>query len=174
MARLRPVAPQKQTRPATIPMARDPAGLTKPEAGVMATRPATAPDAAPRLVACPSRSFSTSSQPSIAAAVATWVFMNASAAWPLAARAEPALNPNQPNHSSPAPISTSGRLCGRIESRLKPIRLPRTRQSARPAAPALMWTAVPPAKSSTPLAASQPAPVVSVPPKSKTQWATGK
>ena len=38
------------------------------------------------------------------------------AAMPLAATAEPALKPNQPNHSRPAPSMTSGRLCGRIGS----------------------------------------------------------
>ena len=38
--------------------------------------------------------------------------MNAWAAWPLAARAEPALNPNQPNQRMPVPIITSGIECG--------------------------------------------------------------
>jgi hypothetical protein len=58
----------------------------------------------------------------------------------------------------------------------KPIRLPSTRHNANPAAPALMCTAVPPAKSSTPQSASQPPPLPSVPsmPKSNTQCATGK
>ena len=46
-ARLRLVAPQKQTRPATMPITSAPIGLTKPEAGVMATRPATAPEMMP-------------------------------------------------------------------------------------------------------------------------------
>ena len=86
----------------------------------------------------------------MAAAVATWVLTSATAAMPLAPSAEPALKPNQPNHSRPAPSITSGRLCGRIGSLPKPIRLPRTRARARPAAPALMWTAVPPAKSMRP------------------------
>ena len=47
-------------------------------------------------------------------AVATCVLVKASAARPLAASAEPALKPNQPNHSRPAPSMTNGRLCGRI------------------------------------------------------------
>jgi hypothetical protein len=42
--------------------------------------PATAPDAAPRLVGCPSRTRSTASQPRSAAAVATIVLVNATAA----------------------------------------------------------------------------------------------
>lgn len=77
------------------------------------------------------------------------------------------LKPNQPNHSSPAPSMTSGRLCGRIGSFLKPTRLPMTRMTPRAAAPALMWTAVPPAKSMTPFLKSQPS-------EAHTQCATGK
>ncbi len=48
---------------------------------------------------------------------------------------------------------------------------------ANPAAPALICTAVPPAKSSTPRAAKNPAPVTVSPtllPKANTQCATGK
>src|SRR5215472_14476732 len=82
-------------------------------AGVIATSPATAPEAIPRVVGLPSRNRSTSSQPPAAAAVAIWVLMNARAAVPSAASSEPALKPNHPNHSSPAPSSTTGRLCGR-------------------------------------------------------------
>ncbi|CAM5380808.1 hypothetical protein SFUMM280S_05556 [Streptomyces fumanus] len=62
---------------------------------------------------------------------------------------------------------TSGRLCGRIGSFLKPIRLPMTRITPSAAAPALMCTAVPPAKSITPSSKAQP-------PAPHTQWATGK
>ena len=58
---------------------------------------------------------------------------------------EPTLKPNQPNHSRPAPIIVSGRLCGRMASLPKPSRLPITSTSTRPAMPALMWTTVPPA-----------------------------
>jgi hypothetical protein len=86
-----------------------------------------------------------------------------------AATWEPTLKPYQPNHSSPAPSSTSGRLCGFICSRGNPRRLPSTNVSARAAAPALMCTAVPPAKSSAPRrAAIQPSS------RLKTQWQTGK
>ena len=94
--------------------------------------------------------------------------------------AEPALKPNQPNHSSPAPIMTRVRLCGRIGSRFQPIRRPSTMARASPAAPALMCTAVPPAKSiAARLLAIQPPTWVttslsSVRVKSKTQCATGK
>ena len=63
----------------------------------------------------------------------------------LAASADPALNPNQPNHSNPTPSSTKGRLCGRMASFLKPIRGPRTRASARAEAPETISTTSPPA-----------------------------
>src|SRR5215471_2736360 len=89
---------------------------TKPAHGVMATRPATAPEAAPRVVAWPSFAFSTTSQPSMAAEAARKVFMIAWDATPLAASAEPALNPAQPNHRMPVPSTVSGRLWGGIGS----------------------------------------------------------
>jgi hypothetical protein len=44
-------------------------------------------------------------------------------------------------------MRTSGTLCGTAVSLLKTLRLPRTSARARAAAPALMCTAVPPAKS---------------------------
>ena len=57
------------------------------------------------------------SQDNVAAAVATQVFTKASEATPLASSAEPALKPNQPNHSSEAPIIVKVRLCGDMASR---------------------------------------------------------
>src|ERR1700733_11739225 len=65
----RPIA-TAQTAPAMKPMKIEPTGLTQPAHGVIATRPATAPDAAPSPVDFPYLIFSTSSQPSIAVAVA--------------------------------------------------------------------------------------------------------
>ena len=50
----------------------------------------------------------------MAAEAASPVFTNAWAAWLLAAAAEPALKPNQPNHRMPVPSSVKGRLCGGI------------------------------------------------------------
>jgi hypothetical protein len=49
-------------------------------------------------------------------AVASQVLTKASAAVPLASSAEPALKPNQPNHSSEAPIMVIVSECGAIES----------------------------------------------------------
>jgi len=51
-----------------------------------------------------------------AAAVAVKVLMKASAPKALASRPEPALKPNQPIHSSEAPIMVMTRLCGGIAS----------------------------------------------------------
>src|SRR6266498_3925162 len=136
-----------QTAPAIRPIATPPRAFTNAQAGVMATRPATAPDAAPTVVGLPSRNCSTSSQPSVAAAVATIVVVKAFAAIASALSEEPELKPNQPNHSRLAPSSTNGTLCGRIFSVGQPFRLPSTNAAARAAEPALMCTAVPPAKS---------------------------
>ena len=150
----------------------------------MATRPATIPDAAPIEVACPSRNFSTTSQPSIAAQVATVVLTQTRAAVASGASSEPALKPNQPNHSRPAPIIVSGTLWGRMATLPKPTRLPMTRARTRPAMPALMWTTVPPAKSmgamvATPLVApnrcaARPESVLDSRPPPQTMWASGK
>ena len=51
------------------------------------------------------------------AAGASIVVTNARPAIGLAASALPALKPNQPNQSRPAPSSTNGTLCGRIDER---------------------------------------------------------
>src|SRR6201999_1131017 len=112
------------------------------------------------------RAHSTMIQPRKPAAVATWVFTNASAVRLSAVSSEPALNPNQPNHSRPAPSATNGTLCGLKLSFGQPTRLPST--SARPSAaePALMCTAVPPAKSSAPI-------LVAMKPPPQIQCATG-
>ncbi len=85
-----------------------------------------------------------------AAAVATNVLAIASAAPPLASRFEPALKPNQPTHSSEAPIIVMVSECGAMISLPKPMRLPTTSAPTRPAMPALMCTTVPPAKSIAP------------------------
>ena len=120
------------------PTAIAPNGSTEEHAGVIATKPATTPDAAPKLVAWPSRIFSTVSQANIAAPVATNVFRKVMPAAAFDATAEPALNPNHPNQSNPAPTITKVRLCGLNGSRPKPARLPITSTAARPAIPALI------------------------------------
>src|SRR2546422_5485204 len=101
-------------------------GATKPEAGVIATSPATAPLAAPRMVGFPRPSHSANIHDSDAAAVAVLVATKALVASAPALSALPALKPNQPTQRSEAPISTKGRLCGGIGSEPYPRRLPST------------------------------------------------
>src|SRR5271166_22937 len=96
------------TRPRTI----DPIGPAKPEAGVIATRPATAPEIMPSRDGLPLTSHSVNIQPRVAAAVATMVFTKASEAIPFDSRFEPALKPNQPTHSNEAPIIDMVMECG--------------------------------------------------------------
>ena len=62
----------------------------------------------------PLTTHSTNIQDSAAAAVATMVLTKASAVVPLASRFEPALKPNQPTHSSEAPIMVMVSECGGI------------------------------------------------------------
>src|ERR1051325_7862478 len=102
--------------PAPKPITIAASGVTKPEAGVMATNPATAPDAAPSIVGLPFNIHSKNIHARVAAAAAVFVATKALTAKPLAATAEPALNPNQPTHSSEAPMTVSGRLCGGVGS----------------------------------------------------------
>jgi hypothetical protein len=78
----------------------------------MATSPATAPVAAPIVVALPCWSHSGISHPSTADAAPSCVATNALLARPPTARALPALNPNHPNHKMPAPRITIGTLWG--------------------------------------------------------------
>ena len=87
---------------------------------MIATRPATTPEAAPRggvAVADPldeqpaedrGARWRPGVDPGDRGGLARW-----------RPSAEPALKPNQPNHSRPAPSITSGRLCGRIGSRFE-------------------------------------------------------
>src|SRR5207244_2210515 len=115
----------KQTKPAAAPMRSAPQGSTKPDAGVMVAKPATAPVAAPIVVARPWRRRSAIIQASIAAAAPNCVLTNALEASPLAAKALPALKPNHPNHRIPAPRITSGTLWGAWDAEPYPRRLPR-------------------------------------------------
>ena len=169
---LRPTA-SAQTTPATAPITIEPIGDREPHDGVIATSPETRPDAAPRVVAWPSRSRSSASQPSEPAAPASSVVVNTTAAVWLAPSADPALKPNQPNQSRPAPSMTSVRLCGRIGSLPKPIRRPSTRASASAEAPEQISTAVPPAKSITFSSLAIQPPTWSPAEKSKIQCAIG-
>src|SRR3990172_7771168 len=91
-------------------------GCTKPEAGVMATSPATAPAAAPTTLGLPVENQLRSIPVKAAAAAAVFVTTKALAAWGLAAPALPALKPNQPNHRSAVPRTMYVTLLGSIGS----------------------------------------------------------
>src|SRR5271168_2345984 len=93
------------------PIHKEPPTFTKPEAGVMATKPATAPEQAPTKVGAPAKIHSQAAQLIAAAAVAVLVTTKALVASGPAQIAEPALKPNQPNHNKEAPIMTKGTLC---------------------------------------------------------------
>src|SRR5882757_145146 len=97
-----------------MPMMRAAIGVTKPAAGVTATRPATAPEAPPSIVGLPLFNHSEAIQPSAAAAAAVLVLTNAVAASSPDDTALPALNPNHPTQRSDAPMTENGRLCGAI------------------------------------------------------------
>jgi hypothetical protein len=87
--------------------------------------------------------------------------------------AEPALNPNQPNQSKPAPSITKVRLCGRIGSLPNPTLVPITSASASAEAPEQISTAVPPAKSISPILFANQPPTWPARSRSNTQCATG-
>src|SRR5690348_16812246 len=108
--------PHRQTTPAAVPITNAPGMPTLPAAGVIATRPATAPDAAPSMEGLPLNSHSPNVHARTAQAVARNVLMKASVAEVPASSAEPALNPNQPNHRSDAPTIVMVTLCGVMAS----------------------------------------------------------
>src|ERR1700760_2035255 len=102
--------------PASRPIHNADMGVTKPEAGVMATSPATAPEIAPSAVHRPFLSHSAAPQPFAAAAAPKWVATKAEVASPLEFRAEPALNPNHPTHKRQAPTKLKTTECGAMDS----------------------------------------------------------
>src|ERR1700736_5049317 len=124
--------------PAATPIQNEPIGPTKPEAGVMATRPATAPEQMPTTVGLPFKIHSTIIQVKAAVAVAVWVTSMAMPACRPAVTAGPALNPNQPSQRSEAPIKVITMLGGGPGS----ARLPSISAAIRPAVPELTCTTV--------------------------------
>src|SRR5215207_1115138 len=79
-----------------MPMIIADIGDTKPDAGVIATSPATAPEAAPTVEGLPVCAHDIRAQVTAAMPVAICVATNALVAFVAAAAAEPALKPNQP------------------------------------------------------------------------------
>src|SRR3569623_3362424 len=90
-----------------MPMTMPCHGATKPEAGVMVPRPATAPEIMPSTEGLRRVDHSIAPQVSAPEQAARCVAMIASTARELAAPAEPPLKPNQPTHNRPVPITTN-------------------------------------------------------------------
>src|SRR5438445_11188332 len=99
-----------------MPIITAPLLFTKPHAGVITTKPATAPEQKPRMLGLPLASHSAIGHTNDATAVASVVVVNALAAIPSAATALPALNPYHPTQSMPVPIIQSTMLCGAMFS----------------------------------------------------------
>src|SRR5215469_16003641 len=97
-----------------------PLAVTNPQAGVMTTRPATAPEQNPSTLGLPLVIHSAIGQTKEATAVASVVVVKALAATTSAATALPALKPYQPTHNMPVPTMQRTRLCGGIGSLPKP------------------------------------------------------
>src|SRR5215510_7267499 len=111
--------------PAPAPIITAPVGATYPQAGVITTSPATAPEQKPSTLGFPRSAYSSMAQVNEATAVASVVVVNAFAAMPSGASALPALKPYQPTHNKPVPTMQSTMLCGAIISFLNPRRCPR-------------------------------------------------
>src|SRR3989449_3272881 len=120
-------------------------GPTYREAGVIATRPQTAPTAIPTADGFFFLTQSVSIQLTAAPAAAKFVTTSAFTAKAFAARALPALKPNQPNQSTEAPKMTYGMLFGRLSKRSIPWRRPMTSAAATADTHAAEWTRWPPA-----------------------------
>src|SRR5881392_2973179 len=133
--------------PAATPIMTAPVGATYPQAGVITTNPATAPEQNPSTLGFPRRRYSIIAHVNEATAVASVVVVNAFAAMPSAPSALPALKPYQPTQSIPAPTMQSTMLWGAIISLRKPSRGPSRAQRTSADQPEDMCTTVPPAKS---------------------------
>src|ERR1700733_151074 len=124
-----------------------PVEFTKTHAGVITTRPATAPLQYPSTLALPRRIFSIMPQEKAPTAVAKVVVGKAFEEITSAATALPALKPYQPTQSIEVPTIHKTMLWGGIGSFLKPKRGPSSKQRTKELHPEVIWTTVPPAKS---------------------------
>src|SRR5262245_7655343 len=113
----------------------------------MQTRPATAPEEAPRTLGFPRAIHSAALHANSPVQAARCVDAKALTACADEPSALPALNPNQPTHNNAAPSVVYVRLCGGIGSCPTPRRLPISRAQINAEIPDVMWTTVPPAKS---------------------------
>src|SRR5437773_9614686 len=150
-----------------------PVEVTKPQAGVITTRPATAPEQKPRTLGLPRVIHSANGQTNDATAVASVVVVKALAATASAATALPALKPYQPTQSMPVPTIQRTMLCGCIGSLPNPSRLPRIRHKIKADHPEDICTTVPPAKSMALMGALAFQTPFIMPSTPQTMWASG-
>src|SRR6186713_1779223 len=148
--------------------------VTKPQAGVITTRPATMPEQKPSTEALPRRIHSSIAQVNPATAAASVVVVKALEAIASAPSAEPALKPYQPTQSMPVPTIQRTIECGGIGSLPKPWRLPRIKQRTKADQPEVIWTTVPPAKSIALMVAFGLSGPHMKPVVDQTMWANGK
>src|SRR5271157_2787564 len=131
-------ATKLQTIPAAAPMIMDANGPTYPAAGVIVASAQTAPTEMPTADGLPFLTQSVTIQLIAPAAAARFVTSRALAAKPSAARALPALKPNQPNHNMAAPKITKGILLGLISlCGFRSFRLPMNNAAASADTPAV-------------------------------------
>src|SRR5438105_2621105 len=126
------------TIPAATPIITAPLGATYPQAGVITTSPATAPEQNPSTLGLPRSAYSIIAHANDATAVASVEDMNAFRARPSAARALTALNPYQPTQSRPVPTMHSTMLCGAMISFLNPSLCPRRMHNTNADQPEVM------------------------------------
>src|SRR5437762_9746085 len=124
-----------------------PLGSTYPQAGVITTSPATAPEQKPSTLGLRRNAYSSMAHVNEATAAASVVIVKAFAAIPSGASALPALKPYQPTQSKPVPTMQSTMLCGAMISFLNQNRWPRRMQRTNADHAADMCTTAPPAKS---------------------------
>ena len=96
----------QETNPTPAPIRIAATGPTKPEAGVIATKPATAPVAVITALGFPDSRMLKNIIINAPAAAEVLVTRNALTAMPSAASELPALKPNHPNQRIPVPNST--------------------------------------------------------------------
>ena len=125
--------------PATKPMIIAPMPLTKPAAGVIATRPTIIPLIIETALTLPVTIMSRMSHTSSETAVVMLVFSTAAAASWFAVYGSPPLKPFQPSQRIPAPASAMIRLLGSKSLRSASRRGPTIAAVTKPEIPAAKW-----------------------------------
>jgi len=125
--------------PATKPIHIAPKPLTKPAAGVIATRPTIIPLIIETAFGLPVANMSRTSHTSSESAHVMLVFSTAAAASALAKYGSPPLNPFQPSQSIPAPARAMIKLLGSKSLRSASKRGPTIAAVTKPETPAAKW-----------------------------------